>query len=202
MLPATSTPLPALAFDKPRLVVDERKLPTNYVDAAFVAPRQSDADYVTGLVAVSGLSWRLWQEVRTKRNMTYAVSASTFDSFAHPLGMLYVTAVDPNATFRVMLDEVKRLRDEPMSDLELAGYKSVFLTNYLEQHETPDGQASALADSQLYAGDWRVARGIPERVRAVTAADIQSFTKKYIVHLQAAVVGDKAKIDATLFTSL
>jgi zinc protease len=196
------TPLPAIAFDKSRIVVDERKLPTNYVESAFVTPRRSDPDYVTSLVAMSGLSWRLWQEIRTKRNMTYSVRASVYDSFAYPVGVLYVTAVDPNGTMKVMLEEVKRLQNEPMGDLELAGFKSEFLTSYLEGHETPDGQASALADSQLYAGDWRIARGVPDRVRAVTAADVQAFAKKYITHLQAAVVGDKTKIDATLFTSL
>jgi zinc protease len=196
------TPMPALSFAKSQLTIEERKLPTNYIESAFVAPRQSDPDYVAGLVAMDGLSWRFWQEIRTKRNMTYAVSAGSYTNFAYPLGMLYVTAVDPNGTMKVMLDEVKRLRDEPMGDLELAGFKSSFLTSYLERYETPDGQASALADGQLYTGDWRLARGIPDRVRAVTAADIQAFAKKYIVHLQAAVVGDKSKIDATLFTSL
>ncbi len=60
------TPLPPLSFDKSRLVVDERKLPTNYIETDFVTPRRTDPDYVTSLVAVSGLSWRLWQEIRTK----------------------------------------------------------------------------------------------------------------------------------------
>jgi zinc protease len=195
------TPLPPLSFDKSRLVVDERKLPTNYIETDFVTPRRTDADYVTSLVAIESLSWRLWQEIRTKRNMTYAVYSYINSRVAYPFGVLYVTAVDPNGTFRVMLDEVKRLRDEPMGDLELAGFKSQFLTSYLERYETPEGQASALADGQLYAGDWRLARKIPDRVRAVTAADIQAFAKKYMTHMQAAVVGDKSKIDATLFTS-
>ncbi len=133
--------------------------------------------------------------------MTYAVYSYVNNRIAYPFGVLYVTAVDPNGTMRVMLDEVKRLRDEPMGDLELAGYKSLYLTNYMERYETPEGQATALADGQLYAGDWRLARALPDRVRAVTAADIQAFAKKYMMHMQAAVVGDKSKIDATLFTS-
>jgi len=39
-------------------------------------------------------------------------------------------------------------------------------------------------------------------VRAITAADVQAFMKKYVSHMQAAVVGDPGKIDQGLFTSL
>lgn len=194
-------PLPAVAFDAPHLVTEERKIPTNYVEAVFPAPTWKDGDRVAGLVAFQGLSWRLWQELRTKRNLTYAVSASVNDSFARPIGVLYVTAVDPGTSMRVMLDEVKRLKDEPIGDKELAGFKSVYLTGYLQGHETPDGIARALGDAFLYGGDWRIGRAFPERLRAVTAKDIQDFAKKYMVHMQSAVVGDPAKIDGKLFTS-
>jgi zinc protease len=195
------TPLGPLAWGAPGLVTQKRAIPTNYIQAAFHAPRWNEPDRVAGLVAAQALSWRLWQEVRTKRNLTYSVNAYINDAFVHPFGVLYVTATDPNATMRVMLDEVKRLKDEPIGDKELAGYKSVFLTGYHEGHETPDGIAGALGDAQLYGGDWRIARALPEELRAVTAKDIQAFAQKHMVRLQAAVVGDPAKVDAKLFTS-
>ncbi len=196
------TPLPPLVFGAPHVSTFVRKLPTNYCESAFPAPRWSDPDWVTGLVAMSGYSWRLWQEVRTKRNLTYAVSAYINQNFATPFGAIEVTAVDPSAAMRVMLDEARRLQNEPMPEQELAGFKAVFLTGYLEGHETPDGQAASLADALLYAGDWHLARTLPDRVRAVTAGDVQAYAKKYLGHLQAAVVGDPGKVDASVFTSL
>jgi len=196
------TPLPPLVFDAPHLVTESRKLPTNYCQSVFPAPHWTDPDWVTGLVAMNGFSWRLWQEVRTKRNLTYSVNAYINTGLGQPFGSMSVSAVDPNAAMKVMLDEARRLRDEPMGEGELAGFKSTFLTSYLEQHETPEGQAWVLAEAQLLAGDWRLGRGVPERVRAVTAADVQAFARKYLGHMQAAVVGDPAKIDAALFTSL
>ena len=196
------TPLPALAFDQAHLITKERKLPTNYCESVFPVPRWSEPDFVTGLVAVSGLSWRLWQEVRTRRNLTYSVHASVNTGLAQPFGTLYVTAVDPNTTMKVMLDEVRRMREQPMAGEELAGFKAVFLTGYLQEHETAEGQAMTLGDALLYAGDWRFARALPDRVRAVTAEDVQAFARKYLGHLQAAVVGDPTKVDAGLFTSL
>jgi zinc protease len=198
----TDTPLPPVPFEKAHLVTRERKLPTNYCESVFPAPRWNDADFVTGLVAVNAFGWRLWQEVRTKRNLTYAVNASITTGFGQPFGTMTVTAVDPNTTMKVMLDEVRRLREEPIPAEELAGFKSVFLTGYVTEHETPDRQASALGEAMLYGGDWHIARTVPDRVRAVTAADIQAFARKYLGHLQAAVLGDPAKVDAGLFTSL
>jgi len=196
------SPIPPLVIDTPHFLTKERKLPTNYCETVFPAPAWTDPDWVTGLVAISAYSWRLWEEVRTKRNLTYAVNAYINASFVHPFGMMSVSAVDPNAAMRVMLDEARKLRDQPIADDDLAGFKSVFLTGYLEGHETSEYQAFALGDALLYGGDWHIARTLPDRVRAVTAADIQAFAKKYLGHLQAAVVGDPSKVDGTLFTTL
>src|SRR5262249_38681401 len=118
-----------------------------------------------------------------------------------PHGGIYVTAVDPNTTVKVMLGEVARLQNEPAPAKELAGAKSVFLTGLLTNSETTDGQASLLATSQVDAGDWRFARRLPERVRAVSASDVQAFARKHIHNLQAAVVGDPEKLDRALMTS-
>jgi zinc protease len=196
------TPLPPLVFGTSHLATLERKLPTNYCETAFPAPRRSDPDWATGLVAMSGYSWRLWQEVRTKRNPTDSVSAYINQNFGAPFGAMEVTAVDASAAMRVMIAEARRLQSEPMPDQELAGYKAVLLTDYLEAHETPDGQAASLADALLYAGDWHLARTFPDRVRAVTAADVQAYARKYLGHLQAVVVGDPTKIEPSVFTSL
>jgi zinc protease len=196
------TPIPPLVFDASHIVTKERKLPTNYCESIFPAPHWSDADWVTGLVTVNAFSFRLWQELRSKRNLTYSVYSYVSDGFLEPFGVMYVTAVDPNAAMRVMLDEARRLRDEPIADAELAGFKSVFLTGYIQGHETPDRLGQSLANAHLYGGDWHIARTITERVRSVRAADIQAYAKKYLGHMQAAVVGAPSKVDSALFTSL
>jgi predicted Zn-dependent peptidase len=69
-------------------------------------------------------------------------------------------------------------------------------------NESTDGQASMLADAELYGADWRLARTLPDRIRAVTPAGVQAFAKKYLQRVQVVVVGDPAKIDRGLFVSL
>ena len=146
------------------------------------------------------LRYRLFEEVRTKRNLSYAPAAGLGGSSV-PTGYLYVTAVDPNTTFKVMLDEARRLQAEPISDKDLAATKATYLTQYLMANESTDGQASMLADAELYGADWRLARTLPERIRAVTPAGAQAYARKYLGRLQMVVVGDPARIDKALFGS-
>ena len=123
-------------------------------------------------------------------------------SFGRPFGMIAITAVDSNAAFKVVVDRIHRLQNEPLGDDELAAWKSLFLTDYLSERETTRGQAMALGDAQVYGGDWRLARTMPERVRAITAADIQAYAKKYMKDLQCAVLGDPGKVENGVFTGL
>ena len=140
--------------------------------------------------------------MRTKRNLSYAARAGLRTGSEVPLGELYVTAVDPNAAMKVMLDEARRLQNEPMPVSELTGHKSIFLTRYLMREQTTDAQAEELVRVQLLGGDLKLARTLPDKVRAVSPADVQAFARKYIGNLQMVVLGDPHKIDPQLFGSL
>jgi zinc protease len=151
-LPAGSyrgEPLPALAPAAAAVHYVEEKLPTNYITAVAPGPSWRDPDYVIALVAMSTLSAREFEEVRTKRNLSYAPGAS-FNRFGEvTTASLYVTAVDPKATMKVMLAEAKRLRDEPVGDKELTSMKSILLTRTTQAMEGPGDQAGVLASAQI-----------------------------------------------------
>ena len=127
------------------------------------------------------------------RNLSYAPSAIFSFGLAAPFGVLYVTAVDPNTTMKVMTDEARKLQTELLADKELAGFRSLFVTNYARAQETTDGLARRLGHAQLDGGDWHLAKGFIDRARKVTAEDIRAVSKKYIVNLQTAIVGDPAR---------
>lgn len=195
-------PFPAVSFAKPDLQLVQRKLATNYIQGVFTAPSWSSPDFPEAMVAMSYLSQRLFEEVRTKRNLSYAPSARFNSSTTIGRGALYVTAVDPNTTIGVMLDEVKKLQDGLVPEKELEATKSVFLTGYLMDNESTMGQAGMLASAALLGGDIRLARSLPERIRGVTPARVQAFAKKYLGRMQFTVLGDTEKIDKAKFISM
>ncbi len=189
------TPIPQLHFTEGHLAGDPFKLPTNYIQATFAAPSWSDPDFVPMRLAMSVLGERVWDEVRTKRNLSYAPSARFDYDYAAPFGHLYVTAVDANAAMKVMFDEAHRLQTELIAAKELEGAKSVFVTGYLKGHETTDGQAFVLGEALLLGGDWHRANNFPEQLKATTSEQVKSAATRWLSHFQTAIVGDPSKLD-------
>src|SRR5688500_3671739 len=67
--------VPQLAFDKSSVEITPRDLPTNYVQGLFTAPSLTSPDIYAMRVASSLLRDRVFEEVRVKRNLSYAPDA-------------------------------------------------------------------------------------------------------------------------------
>ena len=191
-------PIPRLAFERRGVSVEKRQLPTNYIASAFEMPGPRDPDYAAAQVGTFALGSREFEEVRTKRNLSYAPAAITQWLLSAPRagwGFLYVTATDPAATLPVMFGEARRLENEPIPESELAAFKEQYVTGLFRDMESLDGQAEALARAQIILGDFRDVSKFVSRIRAVTASDIQAFAKKAFVTFRTVGVGDPAAIE-------
>src|SRR5204863_7968339 len=74
----------------PDAAVVRRPLPTNYIQALMRGPPANSPDGPAVRVASAVLAGRLFTEIRSKRNLTYAVSANYRDRALTSIG-LYVT---------------------------------------------------------------------------------------------------------------
>ncbi|MHB1846370.1 MAG: M16 family metallopeptidase [Deltaproteobacteria bacterium] len=193
-------PLVQPTFASARVEVEPRPLPTNYLLAAFPAPSWRSPDLAVAAVAMNALREKLFEEVRTKRELSYAPSAGLALRGLGE-GFLYVTAVDPNLTFQVMLDTLHGMQEGKIDPTVLEGDKRIFLTHFLMRDQSTDGQAELLASAQILGGDWRLAGTLLDRARAVTPAEVSTFLRAHAKDLQTVVVGDPGKIDPRLFSS-
>ena len=182
------------------VLVVTRALPTNYITGYFAAPAPSSRDYAALRVATDVLSDRLFEEVRTKRNLTYAVGAG-LSSRAVNRGSLYVTAVDPDTTLKVIFSEVRRLQREPLPATTLAENVNTFLTEFWLNQQSNMGQAAQLGLFELSGGGWQNLGRFVEAVKQVTPSDVKRVASQYMQHARFAVIGDSTKINRTLFTS-
>jgi len=189
---------PALDFSKPTLDVTSRALPTNYVQGVFNAPAISSPDYSAMRVAVAILQSRVFEEVRTKRQLSYAPNAE-LDSYAANTGNIYVTAVDANQAVNVMLDEVKNLKTQNINPEIISSISGHFLTLYYLGQETNGAQAAELAKYELVGGDWRGAFQFLDKIRDVTPQDIQAVSNKYLKNIRFIVVGNPQAIKREIF---
>ena len=191
--------MPQLAFDKSSVEVTPRELPTNYIQGLFTAPSLTSPDIYAMRIASSLLRDRVFEEVRVKRNLSYAPDAFLRTQAAN-VGGLYVTAVDANQSIRVMLSEIARLQSEPVSADDIHAVIAQYLTTYYLGQETNAAQAGELAQYELIGGGWRNSVDFLEKLTAVTPADIQRVSQKYMKNIRFVVLGNPRSIDTGVFT--
>ncbi len=182
-----------LATARADVVFLRRQLPTNYLQGYFLGPRADSPDAAPLRVAAAVLSGRLFSEIRSKRNLTYAVSSSFRDHGLTTIG-LYVTTNDPEQTVSIMRNEVRALKDLTINTQLLRPLIQQFITEYFLENETIGAQADFLARNQLYRGDFRAAERFVQDLRNVTGSDIQRVMRRYFQNVRWAYIGDPSKI--------
>ena len=188
---------PAVATTGRALAVDNRSLPTNYLLGYVPGPAATDPDYAALRVATAILSGRLFTEVRSRRNLSYAVEAPFLER-AHAVGGLYVTTVEPNQVLRIMRRELTALQTESVDPAGLKRLEQQFITEYYLKNETNSDQANVLARAELYQGDYRAADRFMEGLRRVTVEDVRRVATQYLKDFRFAYVGDVSKLDRAL----
>jgi zinc protease len=194
-------PLPKPEFASATFFSEERKLPTNYIMGMFVGAPAGTEEFAASLVLNTMLGERLFEEVRTKRNLSYAPGTGCDASETATMCGIYVTAVDPNKTLPVMIDELKKAQATPLSDDDLSAAKAKTRTEMLMSTETTDGQAGALGRAFLLTGDWRNHNKLLDQIANVKAADLQAYAKTHFGKLQVVLLGNPKQLDEKIATS-
>jgi len=144
-------------------------------------------------VAAAVLAGRLFTEIRSKRNLTYAVNANVRDRGLTSFG-LYVTTTAPDTTLALMKNEVRALQSTTIATDLLRPLVQQFITEYFLDNETITAQADFLARAHLYRGDFQAGERFVAELRAVTGADIQRVARRYLRGARWAYVGDPARV--------
>jgi zinc protease len=174
-------------------VVVSRNLPTNYILGYYSGPSASSPDYPAMRIATAVLSGRMFAEIRSRRNLTYAVDAPFLER-ALSAGGLYVTTVSPDLTLDLMRAEIDGLRRDQIDPAALDRLVQQFITDYFLDNETNSDQANFLARAELYQGDYRKADAFVDDLRAVTSDDVRRVATRYMRDVTFAYIGDPRKL--------
>ena len=191
-------PLPAINFAKPTVDITTKSVQTDYVKGTFAAPSIRDPDYYAMRTAMTILQTQVFQEVRTKRNLSYAPDAELGEQSANTAS-ISVSSVNPNESIRIMLAEIQKLKQNPVEEESIGQMAGYFLTTYYLKQETNAAQAAELAQYELLGGGWRNSLEFLDRIRKVKPAEIQAAANKYMKNLRFVVVGNPADIDRSIF---
>jgi zinc protease len=168
--------------------VIERDVQETYATLTFPAPSIRDhyaATYaldVLQFVLGGGNASRLYQEVKEKRRLATSISAG-YSSSRHPdlFYVAYTCAEEKREELeRVVLDELDRVRQTPVSPAELDRARKLLINAHRFSLETSGGQSGSIGYYYTVTGspdfEWNYADGI----RAVTAEQVQEQARRWL----------------------
>src|SRR5262249_51546395 len=185
-LPAISLPEEPLQLGK-RAAVKEMAVSQAYMSLSFrtvplTHPHLYALDVLEYILA-NGNSARLVRRIQEERQLVYAIRASSYTP-AYVVGTLTVwAALDPDQVpdaTEAILQELDRLRDEPVSPQELAKAKKQKLVDYVFERQTVQQRAHALGLDMLATYDPNFNETYVRNIQHVTAEDIQEVARLYL----------------------
>ncbi|MDH5234510.1 MAG: insulinase family protein [Gemmatimonadota bacterium] len=174
--------------------VVSRRVPTNYILGWWSGPPADSPDVPALRVASAILSGRLFAEVRSRRNLTYAVEAR-FRDRALTSGGLYVTTTQPDTTLAIMRNELRNLQQVTIRTENLRPLVQQFITEYFLDNETSGAQADFLARAELYRGDFRAGDRFVAELRAVTGEDVRRVTETWMKDIRFTYIGNPSLVN-------
>ncbi|MEO1729480.1 MAG: pitrilysin family protein [Pseudomonadota bacterium] len=204
----SDAPVPAAITDPageapaPRtIVIDMPDAGQAAVVAGFRAIARKDEDFyplqLANTVLGSGSNGRLFEEVRTKRGLSYGAYSSLGQSL--DAAILTARAQTKNETAdevaSVFFEQFKLLGDEP-ADEEFLQKRRLFLSGAIARSlETTGGFNGQVANLMLRGIDPKEAFAIADRLAAVSADDAAEMAIKYLDAERASlvIVGDASQ---------
>jgi len=179
------------------LNVQNRPLATNYIDGIMGSPNPTTQDFYAFRLSMRILNEKLFEEVRTKRNLSYAPQAYVITDFL-PHATIYVTTTKPKDAVTVMVDEIKRLRDGGFTNIDLRDAKSQIATAFYMGSESTFSNALSLGASEI-KGSWKNYFEFLNKTNAVTLPQMQKVFAEYADGIKWNYLGDESLADKEVF---
>lgn len=199
-------PNPAPSTERRIYLVDRPNSVQTSVALGNIAIDRRSPDYVPMVVMNhllgGGPAARLFLNLREEKGYTYGVY-SDFTAIRYPgpwrAGGDMRTEVTGDAMVE-FLKEIRRIRDEKVSDRELADTKRAITARFALSLEQPTGVLGFAMVRKTYGFPPDYWDTYPAKVMAVTAEDVQRIARKYLdpETMQIVAVGDAQKIKPAL----
>jgi zinc protease len=165
------------------------------VVGGYHIPRAADPDTapleILAAILSGGESARMNQRLVRKDHLAVAAGGLA-ETMEYP-GLFIVFAAhlpdrDQAKVKQALLDEIRRVREAPVTAAELDKAKNQLAAGYIFGLQTVDGIAQALGQYQYVYGDWREFLKGAQRYLQVTAKDVERVAEKYLIDTNLTLV--------------
>lgn len=130
---------------------------------------------------LSGQGGMMFRELRDKKALAYALTATTFRSSEKGYIAVYI-ACDPS-NYETALNGMRELlsrMEEEITEEEIERAKNMLIGNYWRVLQTTSAKSDALARSEFYRLGYKGFRDYEDYIKGVRIEDIKSVIKRYI----------------------
>lgn len=129
-----------------------------------------------------GFSSRMMAHIRDNQGLAYSVS-SHFDARLYP-GSFQASLQTKNASampaIQGLLEEIKKIREKPVSDQELEDAKAFLIGNFPLRLDTSSKMSQLLATIEFYGLGLDYFEKYPRLIQGITKEDVLRVARKYL----------------------
>ncbi len=170
----------------PREILEEAPIELGHLHFSWHVPdlRHPDTPALDVLATLlgHGRSSRLYRAVRQGKELAHSADAWTYSpGGAGMFGMSATIDADKFESARdAMLEELERIKNEPVATEELAKVVKQFISGTIASRKTMQGQAQDLGGNWLATRDLNFSERLLAAVKRVTPADLQRVARKHL----------------------
>ncbi len=175
-------------FPKKEVVITEQNAPAPLAALIFrgVPMNHPDAMAISLMTTIlgGGESSRIYRRIVAEDQS--AVMAMAAGMSLEQDGMIAAATVlspiggNSDKALRAVQEEIERMQSEPVSELELEKARNQMLKGLVTESLTVDAKAAALGQAAVLEGDVARVNTRLERIRSITASDIQRVAQTYL----------------------
>jgi zinc protease len=151
--------------------------------------KRNDPDYyalkvLDVILGGGGMSARIPYDLRDVKGLAYTaysdISSSAGEEPGHFLAYLAVSPANVDKAVGGLLDEINKIRNEPVSDAEISSAKSYLTGSYYLGLQGNSAIADYILFCYLYNYGFDYVRKYPDYINRVTKKDVQQAAQKYL----------------------
>jgi zinc protease len=204
-LTAPPLPPPAASIN----YIEKKEVEQTFIQMGHLGLRLDDPDYAAvnllGDILGGGFSSRIFVSVRTTKGLAYGAGGYMVPAYTRPGLFSFYTSTKPGSTaeaIRTILEEIKKIREAPVTDAELRRAKEGYLNSYAFEYDSIAKIVNRLAlyDFYGYPTDFNVK--LRNAIEKVTKEDILRVAQKHLQPdaLTILAVGRAEQFDKPLST--
>jgi len=180
--------------------VNQASLRLGHLGVTMDNPDFPAIQIMNSILGSSSFMSRMMQKIRTDEGLTYGVSAAVKAEMAFPGEFRTTMATKSESAVRaieLILGEIARIRDTPVTGAELAAAKEAYLNSFVFNYESSQDFLSEYLKLAYYGYPADFQDAFRRRISQVTEADVQRVAREYLHpdQLTILIVGNRELIE-------